>query len=275
MNSVINFVIKLLMMKIIFSFCFFFTSLSFACRLTKPIISLSAPVTDLLEKFNLLQDPLLKGISVFHSPQDYKGKKISGGIFLSEKELIETSSQYFIDQSLDLRKKLNRTLNLPVIEVKTHGIDPFKQLDLALGSLSPLLERCEKQKEDFLKLKNEKRLRFTQAPAFKTELYFFLGEKIKNRWPSQMMVHDGPVKWWINHKKVQTYKTSFAYVPWSEKWKQTLKGNEKFIFLVQSQSLNALELKIEGNDIFIRGPKVLAPGWGQIEWMEKLVDLKI
>jgi hypothetical protein len=275
MNSVINFVIKLLMMKILFSFYFFFTTLSYACRLSKPIISLSAPVTDILEIFNLLQDPLLKGISVFHTVKDYKGKKISGGIFLSEKELIETSSQYFIDQSLDLRKKLNRTLKLPVIEVQTNGLDPFKQLDLALESLFPFFEKCEKQKADFLNLKNEKRLKFIQAPPFTTELYFFLGEKIKNRWPSQMMVHDGPVKWWIDHKKVQTYTTTFAYVPWSEKWKQTLKGNEKFIFLVQSQSLKDLEIKIEGNDIFLRGPKVLAPGWGQIEWMEKLLELKI
>jgi hypothetical protein len=272
MNIVIGFAIKRLMMWILFNLIFALNFNLYACELKAPIISLSAPISRWLRELSLENDPKLLGISAFHHVPKFLGKKIPGGLYLPEKEMHQWKAEIFFDQSVGLREKLKR-YSLKTQEVITRGEDPFYIQLTSLQQLERVLLNCSQEilaKKNVL-LNIQKKLK--QEKPFSTPMYFFVGEKVRDVLPKLLMVHDGGVGWWILNQKIVSYSSDLSYVHWSEIWFKNLKEPYRLVFLYQTQSLPDLEIKTKGHDIYISGPEVLAPGWGQIDWMEKLIKL--
>jgi hypothetical protein len=112
MNTVINLQIRPSIMKVfsLILFILLFKMQAFACELNSKYnyISLSGPVSMLMEFMGLSKDPSLKGISVFHPMKGFGGEKLGGGIFLSAKTFKKHKNNHvFYDESKELKKSLN------------------------------------------------------------------------------------------------------------------------------------------------------------------------
>ena len=106
-------------MKLAFSLLLlFYTGSSMSCSLNRPLISLSGPITMLLEELGLLTDKNLKGISLFHPVNNFNGKKYGGGIFLGEKFFQEIgNSIIFYDQSRELNKLFSKKTTMSCLKI--------------------------------------------------------------------------------------------------------------------------------------------------------------
>lgn len=255
-------------MKLSFLFAFFFAHTSWACSLKRPLISLSSPISAILEEFDLLDDPKLKGISVFY-PAKAKAKKYGGGLFLAEKELRKMKgSELFIDQSQELQNKLTR-LKKEFTIVPTLGT-PFEVHQKALKLIGPFLSQCEEKKVELeLKVKMIDEL-IKKMPPFKKQLVFFLGEiRSLDKLPKLAIGNDGLVGFLIKQGKLpHLSEMRLNYFPWSQKW---LKERKDPFFVGLSEGKEKAILK-EGY-INLYSKRALLPGLNQIYYLEKFAKL--
>lgn len=269
------------MLKVFKVVIFFSTFLihgnSLACSLKKghSFISISGPVTHLLEELNLLEDPALKAISAFHPVKNEKVKKIAGGIFISPKTLSRFDSPVvFFDSSRELKKVLGQSGVNAKVEVDTRGKEPFAASEVALAALEPHLKECSKNLEDLrAQLKKIKTsLMKTSLPA--KDFIFYLGSFKKEQKPPELvMVNDGFVKFLKDNKEMKTYPGSLAYLPWSQR---ILAKMDRPIFIgVQEARGKDLEIeRVEKNIYNIGFQGVLTPGIRQVFFLKKLLDSK-
>lgn len=280
MSTVISWPTGRLIVKVtshIFIFIFFISSRSLACSFKQKtnIFSLSGPVSMLLEFMQLENDTAIKGISVFHPIENYKGKRLGGGVFLSPKVFKNTDSAVvFFDESKELKKSLNQIKKIKKIEVSTRGQNSFESTSYALNLIKPYLVDCKQQiqkVENYMESVDSKVNNWT----LHKEMIFFL-DKINDRLrlPTTLIVNDGFVLTLLQRNKINTYKSPLAYVNWSSKLLE--KEYKKFLKIGVVDHKNNKELEIQKvnknhYNIFFKGS--LIPGISQLILLEKLSSM--
>ncbi len=259
-----------------FSFLFFiWASTTFACELKSETVSLSAPITGLLEDLQLLSDKKLIAISLFHPLKvDTKLERLGGGLFLSQKSLKRFQKMnLFFDESGEMKRRLTEAQIAGAIEVQTRSLDPFEVIDRALKKLTPYLKKCEAKLSALKNFYLNEQDWLLRQPAFKQPMYFFLGEMKQENWPDLLMVQDGPVLFWLRHKKLKTIDSPLAYVRWGEKWKKSLTKESQLIGLIHSS--DAKEFSIEKQTYWnVTSAGALTPGPWQVRFMRQFVESK-
>ncbi len=264
-------------MKLVFKTFFIYLMMityGFAiCSIKQPIISLSGPVTILLEELNLLSDQNLKAISSHHPIQaKTTATVVNGGIFLGKKLIhgFPENSIIFYDKSRDLKKLLTRHFSGDLIEIDTRSKDPFEVHDLTVELFKNKLLGCDQKLETL----NEK-LKLLEVKIKKSwklsRVVFFLGE-IKKKLPNLVMSNDGPVIWLKKKTDFKSYPSNLAYTPWSKKIIENLKET---LFLGLNESDDKYKVThVIGKkwNVYFRG--ALTPGLRQIYLLERLTDEK-
>ncbi len=243
------------------------------CRFNQnsSVVSLSGSSTVLFKELGLLKD--LKGISVFNpiKESEYSGKVYPGGIFLSQSVLSEfKSSTVIYDESRELTKILG-SHRINKIEIITRNKTPTETIHETLKAIIPLTVDCQKQIEKIESKRVSLEKRILDSLPVTIKILFFLGEVKGERYPEMIMANDGAVKWLKEKKKIETYPTELAYVNWSAKIMQDLKG----MLIVglsdpgrkDSKSFKRTELKVN-----VSFPGILVPGLSQLEGMTYLFE---
>lgn len=261
-------------MKTVTSFIILVFSLaSFACELNRPILSLSGPITMVLEELNLLDSKQVLGVSRFHPVREnLQVKKVEGGIFLSKKVIKQYPSGTLIiyDTSRELQKTLEKWENLKLMEINSRSLDPFEVFDQSIHQVSGLTVNCEKKINKLVaKVKSIKDSLGKRKLSIKG--VFFLGE-IGSKLPSMVISNDGFVKWLVQKMELKSYPSNFHYVSWSSK---VLNKLENYIYwgLVDSKSdeLNVKKISKLKYNLSYRG--IFIPGIRQIYFLEKFSQL--
>lgn len=264
-------------MKTVFSFFFLFlltTSICQAkCRLSEKIVSLSGPVSMVLEELDLLGDPNLIALSKFHP---IKGKTratiLAGGLFLSKKTLKTFgNSKIFFDKSRELRSILAKGPSKKLVEVDTRDQDPFEAYNLSLIKLMNSLQFCHREVESL----NDKISNIKQGLEEKPSTMngvFFLGE-IGSKLPELIISNDGFVLFLRGQDSFKTYPSDLAYTAWSKKILNKLKSYK--FFGIENGGLDNLEVqKLNKTYYNLKMRGVLVPGIRQIYFLREFHKLK-
>lgn len=252
----------------------FFIPLSvWPCQLEKNLVSMSGPITMILEELDLLEDPKLKAISNFHPiKKKTTAKIISGGLFVSSQVLKEFQKDaFYYDKSREYSQMLKRNQMNEVFEMSTAGENSFKNFDLALVMLEVNLKNCAKK---IAELKKRVEIIKDKLRLYKEKrgVLFFLGE-IRHKYPELLMVNDGPMLALRTFGTLVTYDSNLDYVNWSAK---EMKKYKKFLKVGLNESKeDGLKLKKVSDtqyNIYFRG--VLIPGIRQIYFLEEFIKLK-
>lgn len=258
-------------MKIISFLLLFSTNLFAVCEFNakvSKIYSLSGPVTVALKELNLLKNPKLKALSIFHpvSKNEFAGEFIPGGIFVSREKMTEfNNSVVFYDESREMEKILKSMPAVQAVQVKTRGLIPHEVTKLVITNLRRYLAGCDEGLKAFEKKskKAEEELLLKIKPV---SVIFFIGQFINGKLPELMMVYDGVVKWLIMQNKIKTYPTKLAYVNWSAKILNEMPKGTLLVAMKDSgPSLQKEIKKHSGNKITVIYPGSLVPGISQLE----------
>ncbi|MBT4790053.1 MAG: hypothetical protein HON90_00655 [Halobacteriovoraceae bacterium] len=261
-------------MKTAFSICFvFFCLQSLACELNEKIVSLSGPITMLLEELNLQNDKNLLAVSKFHPLKEkFKGEILAGGLFLSKKTLIKYSkTKIFFDKSREFKNLMKRSHIKNTIEVDTRDQDPFEAFQTSLVKLSNSLSHCHKV---VLALETkvtgiQKKLQLN--PFLKKSIYF-LGTFRYGKIPQTVMANDGFVLSLKQFESYTGYPSDFAYLTWSDKILKTL-VEHKLIAVSESRSKEIKISKISEKRYNLSYRGLLTPGIRQIYFLKELEKL--
>ena len=234
------------------------------------MIVLSGPVTYLLEELDLINDSKLLAVtSMVHLNKDFKGKRIMGGVFLAPQKLQPLKAEaIFFDQSKELEKRLASYQEFKSIEIKTRNLDPFETTSKLLEKISPYLNNCQKRVVK-LRKKLEKIKQTLVKSQKKFRMIFYLG-KIGNKKPDMIIVNDGFVKFMKEQLKLESYPSDLAYVSWSSKVMNQLKGFWH-IGLHDSQAAELIISKIDKHNINSSFRGVFTPGITQVYYLEALL----
>lgn len=238
----------------------------------KKVFSLSGPMTVALKELDLLSQPKLLGISIFNpiSGEQFKGKILPGGIFLSPSLLQEFSNGIvFFDESLEMSRTFSTVPHLKVIEIKTRGLSPAEVQASLLHTLKPYVAGCEDNFKKFNKrFKQTEDELLTFFPVEK-KMVFYLGEFKGSRAPELLIVNDGVVKWLKDQKKISTYPSELAYVSWSAKLMRELPKETWHIGVRDSaRSLEVKVVKIQERRVNLTYPGALVSGISQLDaWL--------
>ncbi len=256
----------------VFSFFLILSFDSYACYLSAryKYVSLSGPVTFLLEELNLLNDSALTAISKFHEVKDFKKDKVGGGIFLSESKLNEWKNHVvFYDESRDLEKTLMMGNQMILVKMKSRGLDPFQATMSSMNLLRPYLMNCANKLVDIEKKLNEIEQKLISSSKRNENHYFFLGELTKEKLPS-LLILDGPVMSLKKHQMIKTYESTLYYIYWSEKELEKVFDQEGFYWGLNESKIPQLKSKnISKNksNLYYRG--VLIPGITQVKFLDE------
>ncbi len=234
----------------------------------KSVYSLSGAVTLAFKDLKLLQNKKLLGISIFHpvSNQEFKGKFLPGGVFLSHETVKSFSgSVLFYDESRELTKILSKYKDIKSIEIKNRTMKPLESAKALNQQLLPYLSGC-----DLKKLKSSLELKLAELKKIihqKKYFFFFMGEIRGERLPELLMVNDGIVKWMKDEKLIQTYPSQLPYVSWSPKLLNELPSDSYRVGVKDSGSTMEMRLEKKKNIINLTFPGALIPGRGQVDAM--------
>ncbi len=239
----------------------------FSCSLRQDLVSLSGPVTMLLEKLDLLSDKRLKAVSKFHLlEKDFNKEVLAGGIFLSKRTLERFKNHFVIyDQSRELTRELQNHHEIKSLEIKTVGQNPFETVDFLLDKISFLLKSCDK-KIASLNSTLEKIKTNLKVP---TGTYLFFLGKIGYKYPDLIITNDGFVKSLKLLKGFKTYPSELGYTPWSKKMRSRI--NRPIEIGILEKKLESPQVKLLKNrklNIAFRG--IMIPGIRQIELLKYL-----
>ena len=247
----------------VFSLLFFlFLKPLCACELKQDTVSLSAPITGILEFMGLLESPRLKAISLFHPVAETKKEKLSGGLFLSQKTIDRFKSHVvYFDESRELNERLKAIPQR--IEISTRSQTPFAVTRASLEKLKPNLGNCDDQISQLQAWVDGEESWNRSRPSLETT-YFFLGTLSPSRWPEYLMVRDGFVLSLIESRQLKTFDSDLAYVRWGEKWKKTVKL-ERLVGLVEKKIPRVEKLSPTMYNFYF--PGALTPGIYQIRFL--------
>ncbi len=237
------------------------------CSLNQNTVSLSGPVTMLLEELDLLEDEKLKAISKFHLlRKDFHKEVLAGGIFLSKRTLKRFEDHLVIyDQSRDLSRELRNHKKLKFLEIKTVGQDPFETINYLLEKVSFILNSCDKRiaslKEKLEKVKNRMKI---QPGTY----LFFLG-KIGHKYPDLLITNDGFVKTLRLLNGFKTYPSELGYTPWSKKMRSRIDQPIE-IGLIETKAETPQVKALKSRKMNIRFRGIMIPGIRQIELLKYL-----
>jgi hypothetical protein len=262
---------------IIFSLSvFFFLSEAKACSFKQEVLkvfSLSGPMTVVLDKLDLLGQAKLKGVSIFHPVgESFKGKVIPGGLFLSRELAQEMiGGIVFFDEGAEL-KRMFSSIAVKSVPIRSRDLSPAEVNEKVIVALDPYLQNCEAKIQSLRLLVSELEERLIQKTPLKFSAIFFLGHLKAHRYPEMIMSHDGAVKFLKEKKKLVSYPSDLAYVNWSAKILERLKGSTLFVGLKDSG--RSLEKKVDRfqGGINLTYPGVLIPGISQLHGFHFLVD---
>ena len=252
---------------------FFISSVYGICELKKEVVSLSGPITMLLEELNLLKDKNLKAISKFHPiKKETKAVLIAGGLFLSKRKLTHFKKViFFYDQSRELSQILKKAKIGSPIEVKTRSLNPFSTVESNLISLEPFLIGCQQKIEE---VKNKIKVieKGISLPPEFIHSIFYLG-RLRDKKPNIVIGKDGFILSLLTIQGFKTYPTDLAYVPWSKKIVDQLEdythiGLNDFLeddLLMKRRSTKLVNL-------FFRG--IFIPGIRQVYFLDALAKVK-
>ena len=262
MSTVTNWLIGFWMMKVFSLFLLLSFKPLWACELKQDTVSLSAPITGILEFMGLLESPRLKAISLFHPVAETKKEKLSGGLFLSQKTIDRFKSHVvYFDESRELNERLKNITQR--IEVSTRSQTPFAVTRSSLEKLEPNLMKCDDQIAKLQAWLDREESWNQSQPDLQTT-YFFLGTLSPSRWPEYLMVRDGFVLGLIETRKLKTFDSDLAYVRWGEKWKKTLKF-ERLVGLAEAKVPRVEKLSSTMYNFYF--PGALTPGIYQIRFL--------
>jgi hypothetical protein len=259
------------------SFILFFSFISFsalACELKHELVSLSSPVTTVLEELNLLNSKKLMAISkLYNSKTKFRGQLLGGGIFLAKKTVQKFQDiSIFYDRSLELELALTKSGAKKLIEIDTRAINPFSAYEKVKQALAAHLSKCQKQLQQLdAKVSQIKR---SIAKKKTQKIIFYLGNCVDKKRPQMVIVQDGFVKYLVDQNIIKTYPGPLGYVTWSAREMNKLKGFKHFC--VHSEDVSKFEFKSRslGDDFYeIRFGDAFIPGLSQIYFLEKLTKL--
>lgn len=247
-----------------------FSTQSFACELKTELVSLSGPMTMLLEELDLLKDKKLLAISTFHPiTRETSARVLVGGLFLSKKELMGYHNKlFFYDSSRDLSRLLENANIKNKVEIESRSKGAFEVLDLTVNILKPHLKNCAKPLNEISKFSTKIKKALQNDKELK--LIFFLG-KIKNKLPNYIIANDGFVISLVKYAKLLTYKSELSYVVWSQKELSKYDDYKKIgVYEAEIEDMHKVS-KLTYN-FAVSG--VLTPGISQIKFLQKLIEKK-
>jgi hypothetical protein len=251
----------------------FSMQMTFACQLNTNIVSLSNPITTLLEELELLHTGKVKAISSFHKTlKPFKGDALAGGIFLSKATLQKLSdSVVFFDASKEFEDSLKSSNVKNYVKVKTIGEDPFTVSNSLISKIKPYVEGCEqnikKISEKLVSVKSGLKKKLSRKKA---KIIFFLGS-CGDKLPELVIVEDGFVKFLKDEKIIKTYPSELSYVTWSKKILNDLRGFQYFCIDTKASKY---EFKVSKKDnVNISFGDAFNPGLAQVYFLEKLSTL--
>ena len=262
-------------MKISLSLVFLLYGFAHACDFrpeVSKVYSLSGPVTIALKNIGLLSSPKLKGISVFNpvSSEEFKGKVLPGGIFLS-REMVEEfkGGLVFYDEGRDLARMFEGIPTVTSIKIVTRGFFPEQVTELSIKALMPFTNSCERQFKLFQEKSENLSQKILKLIPENFSAVFFLGEIRAGRLPELVIANDGIVKWLREKKKIKTYPSELAYVNWSSK---VIQGLDKSFLKVGVKDSSAEMIrdfkKLDEKSFNMTFPGALVPGVSQQEaWL--------
>ena len=242
-----------------------------ACSIKSQIVSLSGPVTMVLEELNLLQDKNLKAISSFHPiAKKTNANIIAGGLFLSKTTLKSfKGANVFYDKSFELARLFKNSELQKVMSVDTVTFSSFKVVDKVLNLISPYLSKCSDRINVLKSFLKKSQVKLKKKNPLKALFYVGL---ITNKKPEMIMVNDGFVLSLKNLGVLKTYQTQLAYVQWSAK---ELKKYKDYLSIGVSDSKDVSfklqKISSDSFNIIFRG--VLIPGIRQVHFLNKLSAL--
>jgi hypothetical protein len=237
------------------------------------VVSLSAPISSLIEKMGLSQSSKLQGVSTFHYFEKLPKTvvRIPGGLFISEKNSAQfKKSLVFYDSSHELKQRLQRRLGFKnLVAVPTQG-SPIEVTQQSIMALKPLLQNCKQEIADVFELLKKVSLA-KPNPQGKKVLFYLGALKKEGKLPQMLMVADGPVKYWVNKKVIETYPSKLAYVNVSEKIKKEIGSDVIHIGLIDDEKAEDFKVDKLGPkrwNLYYRG--ILRPGLSQLSLVQKL-----
>ncbi len=251
-------------MKVI-SLFFLLLSFGHCCSLEseREFLSLSGPITMIMQDLDLLNDPALKAISSFHQVNS-TASKIDGGIFLSKKYLRKYKNPIiFFDESAQLEKTI-ADLKLKAHKIVTKGGDPFTIYAKSLETLVPYLDGCKDKITKLNALTAELRKNIFAGSKMKRRVIFYLGELTESKRPELVISNDLFVKKWKELKLIDSYPSLLAYATWSQKILKEL-GDYIEIGLAEKPQIEVKKISERKFNIYF--PGVLTPGLSQIKFM--------
>jgi hypothetical protein len=260
-----------------------YSSNSQKCHIIKPIVSLSGPISYLLKEFKLIGDPNLKAVSSYHHfIKDFKGKRVSGGIYLSLKSLKNSFKENFVlfsDESQEIEKRLTFIKkNVEFLEeihfVETKGKDPFAVAIESANQLMPYLAASCKYR--YVNLKKEinetfkliKKAKFSDSKTF----LFYLGDRRTGGRYQTILARDGFNLVFLQNKNFKTYPSNLPYLTPSQKILSRIKGEILHVGLSESNEEGFTVEKISKGNFNVYGQGVLYPGLSQIHFMQAFVS---
>ncbi len=252
----------------------FFSFSSYSCELLEKTYSLSGPVTLLLEELDLLNSSKLLGISKFHPvKQKYNGKTLGGGLFLSKKTSDQFKDKILVyDKSRELAKILQKVSTKKTYQLDTRGESASEAFAKTSELVKKITVGCEK-KLYLLKGKVQQVLRQVKLTGKKKRVLFYLG-RINSKYPETIIANDGFVKELRLRRSFETYPTDLAYVYWSQKIHNDLKGF-LHIGIVEGDSdqIQVQKVRKDTYNLSMRG--VLTPGLSQVYFLQKFTQLQL
>ena len=234
----------------------------------KKIISLSGPATVVLKELNLLKNPKVKGVSIFHpvDESDFKGKFYPGGIFISHSILSEFSgSVVFYDGSRDLERLLKSDGQIQSREIVTRNLLPLEALAATIKSLKEVLTGCDENLKNIQKKGEKIQKNLLSKLPDNSKIVFYLGEIRNDKKPELVMVNDGVVKLLIQKSKIKTYPSELAYVNWASKIMNNLPTQTLHVGIKDTGKEKTIQIKRSSLQMTLFYPGVLVPGLSQLE----------
>lgn len=253
---------------------FFICSLNvWACEISRPVVSLSAPITGVLEDLNLLEDKNLVAISSFYPTlKKISKERLGGGLFLSQKSLKRfQKTVIFYDESGEMKRRLKEFAIQEAIEVSTRSLDPFEATERALVQVTKSLRGCEDSVKKLQDFYGQEKKWLLMQPKFPGRWYFFVGYLKEKHWPNLLMVNDGPMLFWLKHQKMQSFDSTLAYVRWGEKWKSTLGKDDHLVGLEHTNEGKVFKWE-KAKYLNITSAGALTPGPWQIRFMRQFTE---
>jgi hypothetical protein len=234
----------------------------------KKVISLSGPMTVLLKNLNLLNHPVVRGISVFNpvSEKDYKGKVYPGGLFLGHSTLGEFSGAVvFYDQSSQLKKILQSGKAIKSVAMSTRDLLPMEVVNLSLNILKSYVDGCDKDFTAFKSLAEKTQQDLLKIIKPGIRVIFYLGAMRGDHFPELVIANDGVVKLLRKENKIHSYPSDLAYVNWSARIMSSLPENTLHVALHDSGKSDEKKIKRSSKRMTLAYPGSLVPGFTQLE----------